>query len=127
MRKNIIIISGFYPTNGILSLISYFSYSLIFNKKFKKKYNLKILIFSENNFLKLKKIIFNIFLKFKNIFFNQKNRIHEYTNKAEQFIQDNPKLRKNIMLYSNEKDFSYLNPQLIFPIYFPIKRVMQIQ
>ena len=122
MKKNIIIISGFYPTNGILSLISYFSYSLIFNKKFKKKYNLKILIFSENNFLKLKKIIFNIFIKIKNVFFNQKNRIHEYTNKAEQFIQDNPNLRKNTMLYSNEKDFSYLNPQLIFPIYFPIKK-----
>ena len=122
MRKNIIIISGFYPTNGILSLISYFSYSLISNKKFKKKYNLKILIFDESNFLKLKKIIFNIFLSIKNILLNQKNRIHKSTNKAEQFIQDNPNLRKNIMLYSNEKDFSYLNPQLIFPIYFPIKK-----
>ena len=80
MKKNIIIISGFYPTNGILSLISYFSYSLISNRKFNKKYNLKILIFSENNFLKLKKIIFNIFLKFKNILFNQKNRRHSSYN-----------------------------------------------
>ena len=56
-----------------LSLISYFSYSLIYNKEFKKKYDLKILIFNENSFLKIKKI-FNIYLNLKNIFFNQKNR-----------------------------------------------------
>ncbi len=122
MKKNIIIISGFYPTNGILSLISYFSYSLISNKKFKKKYNLKILIFNENSFLKLKKFIFNLYLYFKNILFDQKNRIHVYAYKAKQFIEDNPNLRKNIILYSNEKDFVDLNPKLIFPIYFPIQK-----
>ena len=122
MKKNIIIISGFYPTNGILSLISYFSYSLISNKKFKKKYNLKILIFNENIFLKLKKFIFNLYLYFKNILFDQKNRIHVYAYKAKQFIEDNPNLRKNIILYSNEKDFVDLNPKLIFPIYFPIQK-----
>ncbi len=122
MKKNIIIISGFYPTNGISSLISYFSYSLISNKEFNKKYNLKILIFNENNYLKLKKFIFNIYLNFKNILFNQKNRIHGYAYNAKQFIQDHPILRKNIVLYSSEKDFIDLNPQLIFPIYFPIKK-----
>jgi glycosyltransferase involved in cell wall biosynthesis len=121
LKKNILIISGFYPTNGILSLISYFSYSLISNKEFKKKYNLNILIFNENYLLKLKKFIFNIYLNFKNIFLNQKNRIHNYAYNAKQFIKDNPKLIKNIKLYSNEKEFIRLNPNLIFPIYFPIK------
>ena len=121
MKKNIIVISGLYPTNGILSLISYFSYSLISNKEFNQKYNLKILVFNENNFLKFKKFIFNIYLNLKNIFLNQKNRIFNDIYKSKEFIKDNPKLKKNIILYSNEKDLIKLNPQLIFPIYFPLK------
>ena len=60
---------------------------------------------------------------FKNILFDQKNRIHDYAYEAKQFIQDNPNLTKNIILYSNEKKFVDLNPKLIFPIYFPIKKI----
>jgi len=122
LKKNIIIISGIYPSNGILSLINYFSYSLISNKDFKKRYNLKILIFNENNILKTKKLIFNIYVNLKNVFSNQKKRIYSNAYSAKQFIQDNPHLRKNIVLYSNENDLINLNPQLIFPIYFPIKK-----
>tara|TARA_S200000501_G_C20828182_1_gene745941 strand:+ start:255 stop:1502 length:1248 start_codon:yes stop_codon:yes gene_type:complete len=122
LKKNILIVSGLYPSNGILSLISYFSYSLISNKEFNQKYNLKILIFNENISIKFKKFIYNIYLNFKNIFLNQKNRIFNDVYKSKEFLQDNPKLKKKIILYSKEKDFIDLNPQLIFPIYFPLKK-----
>ena len=122
MKKNIILISGFYPTNGILSLINYLAYSLISNKKFKKKFNLKILIFNENFFIKIKKIIFNTYLILKNKFLKEKNRIHNYAYDPKKFIYDNLDLKNNIVLYSKENNLSYLKPSLIFPIYFPIKK-----
>ena len=53
MKKLVIITSGTYPSQGVLNLIKYISYSLINNKNFKKKYDLKIFIFEENLSLKL--------------------------------------------------------------------------
>ena len=44
-----------YPSHGVLNLVKYISYSLINNKTFRKKYDLKILVLKKNVFLKLKK------------------------------------------------------------------------
>ena len=119
LKKNIVIISGSYPTNGILTLTSYFSHSLLSNKDFKKKYNLKILIFNENLYLKTKKTIFNIILFLKNNILNQNNRIHKFAYTAKQFITDNKKIEKYIHLYSKESDFKKHKPNIIFPILIP--------
>ena len=55
MKKLVVITSGMYPSHGVLNLVKYISYSLINNKTFRKKYDLKILVFYENIFLRLKK------------------------------------------------------------------------
>ena len=122
MKKNILIISGFYPTNGILSLINYFSYSLIDNKNFNKEFNLKILIFNENFSVKIKKFFFNLYLSLKNLIFDQKNRIHDFAYSPKAFLNENPKLKKKIIFYSKDVEIINLKPSLIFPIYFPIKK-----
>ena len=79
MIKNIIITSGKYPTHGIFSLIKYISYSLLSNSKFKNNYSLKILIFKESYFMKIKKIIWNIILSIENFFLDEKKRIHKFS------------------------------------------------
>ena len=72
MKKLVIITSGTYPSQGVLNLIKYISYSLINNRNFKKKYDLKIFIFEENLSLKLKKIIYNFYLSIRNFFSYEK-------------------------------------------------------
>ena len=54
MKKTIIITTGLYPSEGILSFIKYISIVLVSNKDFMKKYNFKILLFNED--LKKKKL-----------------------------------------------------------------------
>ena len=74
-KKLVIITSGTYPSQGVLNLIKYISYSLINNKNFKKKYDLKIFIFEENLFLKLKKKLSIIFyLVVQNLFLKEKKK-----------------------------------------------------
>lgn len=121
LKKKIVIISGPYPTNGIFSLLSYLSHSLISNKKFNKKFSLKILIFNENLNLKTKKFFFNNYLRIKRLFSSEVYRIHKYAYSSKKFINENPILKKKVFYYENEEDISKFDPDLIFPIYFPLK------
>ena len=72
MKKLVVITSGMYPSHGVLNLVKYIAYSLINNKTFRKKYDLKILVFDENISLRLKKIIYNLFMMIGNFFFKEK-------------------------------------------------------
>ena len=74
MKKTIIITTGLYPSEGILSFIKYISFALVSNKDFMKKYNLKILLFNEDIKKKTKKIIYNSFLLTKNLFRKKKKK-----------------------------------------------------
>ena len=97
MKKLVIITSGTYPSQGVLNLIKYISYSLINNKNFKKKYDLKIFIFEENLSLKLKKIIYNFYLIIQNFFSDEKKRIHNFSNSAKIFLKENEKIKDKIV------------------------------
>tara|TARA_X000000950_G_scaffold289548_1_gene415442 strand:- start:9294 stop:9491 length:198 start_codon:yes stop_codon:yes gene_type:complete len=48
MKKLVVITSGMYPSHGVLNLVKYISYSLIKNKTFRKKYDLKITNFYDS-------------------------------------------------------------------------------
>ena len=100
MKKLVIITSGTYPSQGVLNLIKYISYSLINNKNFKKKYDLKIFIFEENFFLKLKKIIYNFYLTIINFFFEEKKRINKFSNFAKIFLKENNNIKNKIVFFS---------------------------
>ena len=116
MKKNIIITTGLYPSEGIFSLIKYISVALISNNDFHKKYNLKILLFNKNVKEKIKKIIYNKYLIIKNIFSIKKNRIHKFTFSAKKFKNDNYNLSKYIEFFIDEGDYNKFNPYLIFPM-----------
>ena len=77
MKKLVIVTSGMYPSQGVLNLIKYISYSLIKNKDFNKKYDLKIFVFDENFALQSKKLIYNSLMIIRNFFFKEKKRIHK--------------------------------------------------
>ena len=68
LKKTIIFTTGIYPTQGVFTLIKYLVYSLIKNSEFNKKYDLKIFVFHENFFMKVKNYYIIFFLFFK-IFF----------------------------------------------------------
>ena len=106
-KTNIVISSGSYPSEGMLTLIKYLSYSILETKNFNKKYNLKILIFNENLTLRLKKIIYNFYLQIKNIF-NSNYRIHKFGISAENFKKENKKLAKYVSTYQGEEDYKKL-------------------
>jgi glycosyltransferase involved in cell wall biosynthesis len=57
--KKIIIYSDKDPSQGMLTLIKYLSTALIYANSFKKKYDIKLLIFYENFFIKIKKLFYN--------------------------------------------------------------------
>ncbi len=122
MKKLVVITSGMYPSHGVLNLVKYISYSLINNKTFRKKYNLKILVFNENIFLRLKKIIYNLIMMIGNFFFREKKRIHKFANSASIFLQENDKLRNYIEFFSNNNVYEKLSPDLIFPLQDKIKK-----
>ncbi len=116
MKKLVIITSGVYPSQGILNLIKYISYSLISNKNFKKKYDLKIFIFEENLLLKVKKIIYNFYLITRNFFFEEKKRIHNFSNSAKNFFKENDKIKHKIVFFSKNDIYRNYSPDLVFPI-----------
>ena len=105
-----------YPSHGVLNLVKYIAYSLINNKTFRKKYDLKILVFDENISLRLKKIIYNLFMMIGNFFFKEKKRIHKFVNSASNFLQENDELRNYIEFFSNNNIYEKLSPDLIFPL-----------
>ncbi len=116
MSKNIIITSGKYPTHGIFSLIKYISYSLLSNSKFKNNYSLKILIFKESYFIKIKKIIWNIILSIKNFFLDEKKRIHKFSYPAKDFVEENNDLKKYCNYFTKESEYKNFNPDFVFPL-----------
>lgn len=116
MKKLVIITSGTYPSQGVLNLIKYISYSLINNKNFKKKYDLKIFIFEENLSLKLKKIIYNFYLIIQNFFSDEKKRIHNFSNSAKIFLKENEKIKDKIVFFSKHDIYKNYSPDLVFPI-----------
>ncbi len=116
MKKLVIITSGAYPSQGVLNLIKYISYSLIKNTNFKKKYNLKIFIFEENFLLKVKKIIYNLYLIIQNIFSEEKKRIHKFSNSAKIFLKENDKIKNRIVFFSKNNIYKNYLPDLVFPI-----------
>ena len=122
MKKLVVITSGMYPSHGVLNLVKYISYSLINNKTFRKKYDLKILVFYETTFLRLKKIIYNLITMIRNFFFNEKKRIHKFANSASIFLQENDKLRNYIEFFSKNNVYEKLSPDLIFPLQDKIKK-----
>ncbi len=121
MKKMVIITSEMYPSQGILNLIKYISYCLVDNKSFNKKYNLKILIFNENLYLKTKKAIYNSFIFFKNFFSKNKNRIHSFTRSSKYFFKENKKIQKYITYFSKIEDHEKYKPYLVFPIQSKLK------
>ncbi len=116
MKKLVVITSGMYPSHGVLNLVKYISYSLIKNKTFRKKYDLKILVFDENFSLRLKKIIYNLIMVIRNLFFKEKKRIHKFANSAAIFFQENYELRNHIEFFSNNHIYKKLSPDLVFPL-----------
>ena len=121
MKKNVVITTGPYPSQGMFSFIKYISSALIYNKEFKKRYNLKIFIFNENIILKLKKIIFNFYLIIINIFIYEKKRIHGFSPSAKNFIRENSENKKYFHLFYDEKKYCRFNPDLILPLQVKIK------
>ena len=89
MKKTIIITTGLYPSEGILSFIKYISIALVSNEDFMKKYNFKILLINEDIKKKTKKIIYNSFLFTKNLFIKKKRRIHKLVYSAARFKKEN--------------------------------------
>ena len=114
-KTNIVISSGSYPSEGMLTLIKYLSYSILETKNFNKKYNLKILIFNENLTLRLKKIIYNFYLQIKNIF-NSNYRIHKFGISAEGFKKENKRLVKYISTYQGEEDYRKYKIDVLLPL-----------
>jgi glycosyltransferase involved in cell wall biosynthesis len=116
MKKLVIITSGSYPSQGVLNLIKYISYSLIRNKNFKKKYNIKIFIFREDIILKVKKIIYNFLFEIRNFFFKEKKRIHKFSNSAETFFEENHQMKDHIIFFSKKNDYKNYLPDLVLPV-----------
>ncbi len=116
MKKLVIITSGVYPSQGVLNLIKYISYSLINNKNFAKKYDLKIFVFEENLFLKFKKIIYNFYLTIRNFFFEEKKRIHNFSNSAKIFLKENNNIKNKIVFFSKNNIYKNYSPDLVFPV-----------
>jgi glycosyltransferase involved in cell wall biosynthesis len=114
-KKNIVISSGLYPSEGMLTLIKYLSYSMLETKNFNKKYRLKILIFNENFFFKIKKIIYNFYLRSKNLF-KENHRIHKFSISVEAFKKDNKKLVNYISTFQNEEDYKKFNCDVLLPM-----------
>ena len=116
MKKVVILTTGIYPTQGVFTLIKYLTYSLISNDNFNKKYDLKVLVFYETFLMKIKKFIYNFFLIIKNVFFNEKNRIHNFNDLSEEFIKENNIIKDKIHIFSNQKEYDYFKPIIVFPI-----------
>ena len=114
-KKNIIITSNLYPSEGMLTLIKYLSYSLLETKNFNKKYQLKVLIFTETFILKLKKIIYNFYLRIKNFFYTN-HRIHKSGISAEIFKKENKKLSNYISTFQSEEDYKKYKIDVLLPI-----------
>ena len=115
MKKTIIFTTGIYPTQGVFTLIKYLVYSLIKNSEFNKKYDLKIFVFHENFFMKVKKLLYNFFLFFKNFFLDEKYRIHNFSYSSKEFIRENYSIKDRIFLFSNQKTYEYFDPEIILP------------
>ena len=115
LKKTIIITTGIYPTQGEFTLIKYLVYSLIKNSEFNKKYDLKIFVFHENFFMKVKKLLYNFFLFFKNFFLDEKYRIHNFSYSSKEFIRENYSIKDRIFLFSNQKTYEYFDPEIILP------------
>ena len=122
MKKTIIITTGLYPSEGILSFIKYISIALVSNKDFMKKYNFKILLFNEDIKKKTKKIIYNSFLLTKNLFTKKKGRIHKLVYSAVRFKKENKYLSKYIEYFGDENDYYKFDPYLILPMQSNIKK-----
>ncbi len=122
MKKTIIITTGLYPSEGILSFIKYISIALVSNEDFMKKYNFKILLFNEDIKKKTKKIIYNSFLFTKNLFIKKKRRIHKLVYSAARFKKENNYLSKYIEYFGDENDYYKFDPYLILPMQSNLKK-----
>jgi len=105
-----------YPSQGVLNLVKYISYSLVKNKQFNKKYILKIFIFDENFFLQAKKIIYNSFTFVRNLFLKEKKRIHKISNIKNSFLKENKILKNKIVFFSKKNHYKNFYPDLVFPL-----------
>jgi glycosyltransferase involved in cell wall biosynthesis len=97
----------------MLTLIKYLSTALIYANSFKKKYNIKLLIFYENFFIKIKKLFYNVIqvISFKNKFSK-----FSYSKKFLKFFFLNHINCKDIIFCSDENFINKLDFYKILPL-----------
>ena len=111
--KQIIIYSESNPSQGMLTLIKYLSSALIYANSFKNKYNIKLLIFYENFYLKIKRTIYNLI---QLISLNKSYTKFSYSKKFLKNFFYKEINYKNIIFCNNENYINKLQPYKILPL-----------
>lgn len=110
MKKNIIITSGLFPSNGMVTMSIYLFNIFNASKIINKKYRVYLYIHLEN---KIKKKIYNTYNLFLNKTLNINREIY-FTNKNNKdfsFLKEN----KNIKFFREESEYEKLKPVLVLP------------
>jgi len=110
VKKNIIITSGLFPSNGMVTMSIYLFNIFNASKIIKKKYKVYLYIHTEN---KIKKKIYNTYNFLINKTLNTNREIY-FTNKINKnfsFLKEN----KNIKFFREESEYYKLNPALVLP------------
>ena len=110
MKKNIIITSGLFPSNGMVTMSIYLFNIFNASKIINKKYKVYLYIHSEN---KIKKKIYNTY----NLFLNKTLNINREIFFANKNIKDFSFLKenKNIKFFRDESEYYKLKPVLVLP------------
>jgi hypothetical protein len=110
VKKNIIITSGLFPTNGMVTMSIYLFNIFNASKIIKKKYKVYLYIHTDD---KIKKKIYNIYNLLINKTLNTNREIYftNEINKDFSFLKEN----KNIKFFREESEYDKLNPVLVFP------------